>query len=174
MSLGRNNGLIECVNIYPGAIYTYYIPVCNYFPKPKSREFPSNTYEHVFWSVCVQPTQKMKFRTCHVISDRGTRGPRNKKRWLMTQHEPHALKWTNDRRTQLQPKIRIIRTPGHVRPGTIPFGNTASCWGNKRWPQQASTAKPRGAATRPADFTAVPPLLPMIHVAVCCQLKLYE
>ena len=36
-----------------------------------------------------------------------------------------------------------------------------SCRGNKRGPQQATTAKPKGATTRVADFTAVPPLPPI-------------
>ena len=40
-------------------------------------------------------------------------------------------------------------------------GNTASCRGNEWWPQQASTAKPMGAATRAAVFTVLPPLLPI-------------
>ena len=36
-----------------------------------------------------------------------------------------------------------------------------SCRGNKRETQQATTAKPKGTATRAADFTAVPPLPPI-------------
>ena len=44
------------------------------------------------------------------------------------------------------------------------------------WPQQASAAKSRGAATRAADFTALPPLLPIDidNQQQCCSLLLAE
>ena len=132
-------------------------------------------FQYVFWSVCAQPTHKMKMQIRHALSHRGIDGgAETKKRWLMT------TRWTTHVETRTEhsstPKyVRMIRIPGHIITGTIPSGNTASCRGNKRWPQQASTAKTRGCH-KSDSFFAVPPLLPIgiENQPHCCSLRLAE
>ena len=119
-------------------------------------------------------TKKMQIP--HAVSDRGIGGGAAKQkkmiRRMMNMNHTHILR--NDTRSQLQLKIRNTR--GHEVPGNIPSGNTASCRGNKRWPQQASTAKPRGTGTSWADFTSAPLLLPIDidNQRHCCLLLLAE
>ena len=128
-------------------------------------------FQYVLWSDCVRRTKKMKLQVRHAVLDRGIGWGRwNKKRLLLTNSSMKRSK--NTAPTQ----NTYVYIPGHKVSGTIPSTQHRSCRGNKRGPQQATTAKRKGAATRVAEFTAVPPLPPIDidNQQHCCLLLFAE